>query len=69
MNVNGHQKGVVRYIGPLESLPLAGVKYVGVELDGPSGSGDGSIGGTRYFQCKPFHSVFTTKQFVEPLEE
>jgi len=64
VKVNGYQKGVVRYIGPLDSLPLAGLVYIGVELDDPAGSGDGSIGGTRYFTCKGYHSVFTTAQFV-----
>merc|ERR1712150_7776 len=63
VKVNGYQEGIVRYIGPLNSLPLAGLVYIGVELNEPAGSGDGSIGGAQYFKCKPFHSVFTTAQF------
>ena len=67
VKVNGYQQGTVRYIGELESLPLGGMTYIGIELDNAEGSGDGTISNVRYFTCKPFHSVFTTSQFVEAL--
>jgi len=67
VKVNGYQEGVVRYIGDLKDVALSGIKYVGVELSEPEGSGDGSISGHRYFTCPDFHAVFTTVQFVEPI--
>lgn len=66
VKVNGYQCGTVKFIGELESLPLPGMVYIGVKLDKPEGSGNGSINGVRYFDCEPFHSVFTTSQFIEP---
>lgn len=67
VKANGYQEGVVRYIGDLQDVALSGIKYIGVELDQPEGSGDGSISGHRYFSCDDFHALFTTVQFVEPL--
>lgn len=67
VKANGYQEGVVRYIGDLKDVALSGIKYIGVELDQPEGSGDGSINGHRYFSCEDFHALFTTVQFVEPL--
>lgn len=67
VKANGYQEGVIRYIGDLKDVALSGIKYIGVELDQPEGSGDGSINGHRYFLCEDFHALFTTVQFVEPL--
>lgn len=67
VKANGYQEGVIRYIGDLKDVALSGIKYIGVELDQPEGSGDGSINGHRYFSCEDFHALFTTVQFVEPL--
>ncbi|KAG5179686.1 serine/threonine protein phosphatase [Tribonema minus] len=49
--VNNSQKGVVRYVGPVE---FAQGVYVGVDLDAPgTGDCDGSKNGKDYFKCKP----------------
>lgn len=69
MKVNGYQDGIVRYIGDLKDVALSGIKYVGVELNEPAGSGDGSITGHQYFSCPDFHALFTTVQFVELASE
>ena len=48
-------RGVVRYVG---SVRFASESWVGIELDGPYGTCDGSVDGVRYFQCKARHGVF-----------
>merc|ERR1711988_1945348 len=68
VKANGYQEGTIRYIGDLKGVALTGIKYVGIELDEPEGSGDGTISGHTYFKCAEFHALFTTVQFVEPLE-
>lgn len=63
--VNGFQRGVVKYVGPLDGLPLGGLTFVGVLLDLPEGSGDGFFGGRKYFDAPPLHSVFVGAESVE----
>ncbi|CAG9796373.1 unnamed protein product [Diatraea saccharalis] len=47
--------GVVAYIGPTH---FAHGPWVGVALDAPTGKNDGSVGGTRYFECRQRHGIF-----------
>ncbi|XP_068085268.1 uncharacterized protein [Anabrus simplex] len=55
--------GVLRYLGPLHGEP--GV-WCGVELDEPAGLNDGSVRGTRYFQCRAQHGVFAPIAKITP---
>ncbi|XP_063899728.1 kinesin-like protein KIF13A isoform X6 [Helicoverpa armigera] len=47
--------GVIAYTGPTH---FAAGTWIGVELDAPTGKNDGSVGGTRYFECRPRHGIF-----------
>merc|ERR1712025_287543 len=62
---DGFKYGIVKYIGPLDELPTDDV-YVGVQLDEPDGSCDGSVisGGKRYFDCEPLFGIFSRPNFV-----
>jgi len=44
------RRGVVRFIGVVQSLPAG--TWVGVEYDEPVGKNDGSYAGVRYFQTQ-----------------
>jgi len=66
---HGYQPGVVMYIGELKNMPsMEGMTYIGIKLDKPEGSGDGSVNGIQYFACDPFCSVFVTPHAVKPEE-
>lgn len=47
--------GVVRYVGPVKEKEG---EWVGIELDSPIGSNDGSYRGVHYFACSPRYGVF-----------
>ena len=44
--------GTIRFLGPVS---FASGSWVGLELDGPSGKNNGSIGGKQYFSCPRRH--------------
>jgi len=69
VSAHGYQSGVIMYIGELNSMPsMKGVTYIGIKLDKPEGSGNGTVNGVRYFECDPFCSVFVTPHAVKPVE-
>ena len=47
--------GFVRFTG---TTGFAAGKWVGVELDTPTGKHNGTVQGKSYFTCKPGHGVF-----------
>ncbi|KAJ1910903.1 hypothetical protein IWQ60_010406, partial [Tieghemiomyces parasiticus] len=47
--------GIIRFIG---TTAFATGRWVGVELDSPSGKNDGSVHGEVYFTCPPNHGMF-----------
>ncbi|XP_028298904.1 kinesin-like protein KIF13B isoform X2 [Gouania willdenowi] len=54
VTVGSNKAGTVRYIG---TTRFAEGLWVGVELDTAVGKNDGSVGGQRYFTCKPGYGV------------
>lgn len=59
------KRGVVRYIGPIPEITDSGAPWVGIQLDEPLGKNDGSLKGTRYFQCNDKYGSFVKPQSVE----
>lgn len=47
--------GTVRFVG---TASFAAGKWVGVELDGPTGKNNGSVQGKSYFSCRDGYGVF-----------
>ncbi|XP_031557879.1 CAP-Gly domain-containing linker protein 3-like isoform X2 [Actinia tenebrosa] len=62
--VAGQKSGRVQYIGQTQ---FASGWWLGVELDQPVGKNDGSVGGVRYFTCKPRYGVFAPVTKVKNL--
>lgn len=58
--------GYVRFVG---QTAFAAGKWVGVELDEPTGKNDGSVAGQRYFACAEGHGVFVRASMVTVLDE
>lgn len=56
------RRGTIRFIGEA-SMGRGGV-WVGVELDEPTGKGDGSVDGKRYFECLAKHAVFVRTEKI-----
>jgi dynactin 1 len=56
--------GTIRFVGPTE---FATGKWVGVELDEPSGKNNGSVNGKQYFACRPNHGVFVRSSQIRSL--
>lgn len=52
----GARRGTVRFVGKVQELALG--YWVGIEYDEPAGKHDGTVKGTRYFQCPSNHGVF-----------
>ena len=61
VSVLGYPSGVIMYIGKVESMPIP---CIGIKLDKPEGTGDGTVNGVRYFDCDEFCSVFVAPHSV-----
>ncbi|KAI3438068.1 hypothetical protein D9Q98_000511 [Chlorella vulgaris] len=60
--VEGGKRGVVRYVGRVEGLPLG--YWIGVQYDEPVGKNDGSIKGRQYFECGAAYGGFVRPALV-----
>ncbi|XP_077434791.1 CAP-Gly domain-containing linker protein 4 isoform X2 [Vanacampus margaritifer] len=51
---SANEMASIRYMGTTDFAPGL---WLGLELRGPKGKNDGSVGGRRYFSCRPGHGV------------
>ncbi|XP_028294869.1 CAP-Gly domain-containing linker protein 4 isoform X3 [Gouania willdenowi] len=51
---SANEMAVIRYLGTADFAPGL---WLGLELRSPRGRNDGSVGGRRYFSCRPGHGV------------
>ena len=54
--------GTIQFVGQTMFAPGT---WIGVELDFPKGTNDGSLDGVRYFTCEPSHGLFAPPNKVE----
>lgn len=59
-----HRRGAVKFIGDIPEIPGVGA-WIGVQLDEPTGKNDGTVKGTRYFDCTSNCGVFVRPERVE----
>jgi len=62
---NDHRRGAVAFVGEVPEIKGSVGAWVGVALDEPTGKNDGSVNGTRYFECAPNCGVFLRAERVE----
>merc|ERR1711988_1655689 len=70
----GGRRGEVAFVGEVEGLSGGG-HWVGVKFDEPLGKSDGTVKGTRFFECEPMFGGFirgrnvTVGDFPEVFDE
>lgn len=59
--VRGFGQGFLRFFGPHH---VVAAPRCGVELDGPNGLNNGTVGGHKYFTCAPSHGILCDPRLV-----
>lgn len=59
----GTKRGVIKYIGKCDGLPLGW--WVGIQYDEPMGRNDGTVKGVSYFECPPGYGAFVRPNLVK----
>ena len=59
-------RGLIRFYDAISS---SSGKWVGIELNGPTGKGDGTVQGVTYFTCKPNHGMLIRPGQVKVISE
>ena len=62
-SAEGGKRGVVKYVGRCEGLPLGW--WVGVQYDEPVGKNDGTVKGRKYFDCPAGYGGFVRPNLVK----
>ena len=63
VSVGAKGEGVIRYVGMVENLPLG--YWIGIELDELEGKHNGTVKGTKLFECKPGYGLCVRPKRVE----
>lgn len=57
--VDGQKQGTIGFLGVTQ---FARGVWAGVVMEGPGGKNDGTVAGIKYFDCEPYHGLFTRPQ-------
>lgn len=64
--IGGKEPGTLLFKGPTK---FASGNWIGVELDEPEGTNDGTLKGIAYFTCKPNYGIFAPEDKIAHLPE
>lgn len=64
----GARRGVVKFVGEIPQI-TAGGYWVGVQFDEPMGTNDGSVKGTKIFECPDGYGSFVRGKNIKCGEE
>ncbi|ODV82157.1 uncharacterized protein CANTADRAFT_43445 [Suhomyces tanzawaensis NRRL Y-17324] len=65
ITISSERRGIIRYVGKIETLDQGESVWVGVEFDEPVGKNNGTIDGVRVFECRDKHGSFVRPKQVE----
>jgi hypothetical protein len=67
--VKDRGNGVVRFVGTLKTKHRRLGVRIGVALDTKTGLNDGTADGTRFFECRAGHGIFSHPENVQPVDK
>ena len=65
ISIGSERRGVVKFVGKIQSLDDGENVWVGIEFDEPTGKNNGYIDGVKIFECKEKHGSFVKPKQVE----